>query len=243
MWSLLIALTSAHATLLSASHHLDQSGGQLVWTTDLLRAEAGAERLELLRPLPRGVEVDGATPILDDQGQIVALELDAEASRHRSLRVRQPMIDLEAGEEELLLPRLATSEPQRVDLGALAFDPQPESGLLVHLTGLTHPEVSRRDRRLLDRQAGERLPAPGRSVLYLGPRRSEPLRGDLHPASAPASARTGLTAAVGFGALVLGLLASLSLLKRLRRAEEIEQYVQREFVATRSEEGGVKASP
>jgi hypothetical protein len=243
MWSLLIALTSAHATLLSANHSLDQADGQLVWTTHLLRAEAGAERLELLRPLPRGVDVEGATPILDDQGQVVALELEAEASRHRSLRVRQPLAGLEAKEEELLLPRLATSEPQRVDLGALAFDPRPESGLMVHLTGLTHPEVSRRDRRRLDRQMGESLPAPGRSVLYLGPRRSEPLRGDLYPTSAPASAQTALTAAVGFGALVLGLLASLSLLKRLRRAEEIERYVQQEFVASRSEEGGVKASP
>lgn len=232
-------LFCAHAALASpeilAVQHLGTWNGDTIsWVTEIrLDGPAQAhEQIAFAVPLPPEASLTlppGIISILDERGQVVAIEL-TDWQRGFDLASRQ---SARAGEVILLPPIPVTGAPQRLEVDGAQLTANTALGLERGLVRTVHPAITRESRRQLDRQLGTRTARPGTTPLYL--------LADTHIREAggvpvhlqlPGAVSSGVAFAVGGIFLaVLGLLAiGHRLLGRLAQLEHVEAYIEKEFL-------------
>lgn len=253
MW-LLVSLATAFVPMCAsapparevraAGHHGTWTGASIDWESEVL-FDHGAHSftLELAHPLDPDVQGLTATPgdvepILDADGRIVALQLDNLAGSDRVwLELSQPI------RGELEAPLMDSPALQRVTFDGMYFEPEPEAGLQRHLRYLAQPEITLRERRLLDQRLGDRATVSDHPMyLKADGRLQSGLAGEVR---AVGERRTGVTLAAGsiFLGLMGGLVLAYKMLERLSRREEDrseKERIRQEREALREELAGMR---
>ncbi|MCB9762500.1 MAG: hypothetical protein H6739_22065 [Alphaproteobacteria bacterium] len=223
------ALAAPAPRVLGAAHHGERVGEDLEWTTTVVLAEPSDGRLELALPLPERVTwvpVEGISPVLDLQGQVVAVDLLIPHKRF-SLKVHE-----RSDAHTIAPPLLDTDAVQRVTLSGAWFQADPVLGLQKHLAYQAHPDIEGAQRRAIDRMMNGSRSGLEDQPLYLMAdarvRTAGALRGELRPAGARSQAVAIATA--GTFAVVLALLFGLArVLERVARREKVDAYIRSEL--------------
>ena len=208
--------------VVAAGHHATWTGASIDWESELIVRNGEAPLvIELATPLPADVTLVEATPgdlsaVTNDAGEITALRVDRFAGDRVIVELSQPIRD------ELAAPLAASNALQRVTFDGMYFDPTNDAGLHRHLRYLAQPEVTKSERRQVDRVLGDRAKLSDHPMyLKADARVAGGLKGDVR---AVGERRAGVGFAAGsiFLGLLGGLVLAYKMLARLARHEEDE---------------------
>jgi hypothetical protein len=212
-------------------------GNELRWHfSGKLDGEAG--RLPLLWPIGGGQELGlpaGFAPETNAEGAVVAI---LAPPGRRQLRIEAvealPVGTLEGWTPVVLHPPLiGEGQKHRIDLLDLDLRPDAGLGLLTHVQERRAGGFSRAEARALDRQMGEpsREARLGRPIYLYGDENlgALGLSGSVRKAGATSGGLL-MGALLLSGLLVGGILTGLRLLRIQARKEEVEAYIQTEFL-------------
>jgi hypothetical protein len=228
------ALAASPATVATAGHHGTWTGEGLTWESTFVMADMplGGGRIELAVPLPGDVQVTSGrparvVPVYDENGEIVALDVEGFASREIVTLV-QPA---EAGELALHAPLAVGEAVQRVTLDGATFEPDPGVGVERRIADARQSGVSRKEKRRVDKELGRARPSDHPMYVVADTRVKD--AGGLVGELVPSGQNQGLVAGA-IGAAFVATLAGLALLRRflakMAEAEEVDAYIKKEFV-------------
>lgn len=228
---------------LGASHTGTWSAAGLRWETEVVLLTSLPEPGLLLFawPVPQALSLEGegiTRLVIDDAGDVVAIEVAAHHRAVRAVAVQQPV---HTEPPDLLQPPMVdTHHLQRVDLVGLSYEPAPALGLERRLTRIVHPTIEPKARRSLDRLLDHRRRDRPVHPVYLtvGPQlvAASGLPGEISP-SGNVGGGVLVAAAAAFGGLVLALLGLSRLFGRAADDERVQAYIQHEFVKPTSTAG------
>ncbi len=226
----LISLAQAAPHPIFAAHRGVWTGSAMEWSSTIHLDSDGGGTTPLAAPLPADATLSAAhaSPIRDDTGQITALEITPGA-RRVDLRIRRPLSDLDA--PSLHPPLLSGSGVQRIIVDGVVFVPDPRLGIERHLRYFSQTDISQDERRTLNRKIDDRRTRSRDQAIYLraDDRLHEGLIGSLD-ARGRISTTVSAAIAASFAVVLSTLFFAQRWLSHLARREEVDGYIDREFV-------------
>lgn len=214
------------------AHHGEWSDDGILWQGDWVDGKQRTLELRFVEPLPEGSEVLGvwgASPVLGDEGRIVALDVSTRPGLGQfELRIPQ---DLDG--DRLVVPLVEGSAVQRVTLDGVDFTPSDRAGLEKHVRYWASPALAGDGRKAFERAArrdGWDRARPNDQAVYVRAeqRYASGIPGRLRPEGQVSLAVHGLLAAVLLALMGLGG-ALYRGLDRQARAERNRAYIDRHF--------------
>lgn len=236
-WTLMLASAGARAApveTISAAHYGAWTGDSIEWESDFIIGSTDPDdELQLVAPLPANTEVldaDGTEPVRNDSGEIVAFTV-LDGGHRLWLRLRQ---DVVPGDTVLHPPIGAWGSLQRITLTGGRFVADPVMSVEKRLGNATQPEITRKDRRKLNRALRHfgRVGPRNQPLFVVADGRIAEAGGVPGTLTAGTGPRAGPVLAVGgvFVGVIVLLALGYRLLDKPVRDENVDAYLEQEFI-------------